>query len=110
PRTVVNVGVDAEANVVEIVVSADVLGLVVPVTELIVGDAARLGHTTVQLLGPKVWQVGYQTSHVGRDAMLRSAAIALGGDYARQRNDSKLTGQGRTSNLLAAYFGDGRQM
>jgi Fe-S cluster assembly protein SufD len=36
--------------------------------------------------------------------------VALGGDYARVRADSKLTGEGGTSHLLAVYFGDGTQM
>jgi Fe-S cluster assembly protein SufD len=56
-----------------------------------------------------VWQLGYQASRVGRDATLSSAVVALGGDYARVRTDSRLAGQGGTSNLVAVYFGDGDQ-
>jgi Fe-S cluster assembly protein SufD len=110
PRSLVTLGDQAQATVIEIVVSPDVDAFIAPVAELIVGDAANLGYATIQALGPKVWQVAYQVSSVGRDATLHSAAVALGGDYARLRTDSALTGQGGTSNLLAAYFGDGRQM
>ena len=45
-----------------------------------------------------------------RDASLRSSAVALGGDYARLRSESLLTGEGAESDLLAVYFGDHEQM
>jgi Fe-S cluster assembly protein SufD len=54
--------------------------------------------------------VGLQASRVGRDATLTSAAVALGGRYARLRTDSALVGAGGTSRLLAVYFGTGTQM
>jgi Fe-S cluster assembly protein SufD len=47
---------------------------------------------------------------VGRDASLVSAAIALGGDYARLRTDSALVGPGADGRLLALYFGADHQM
>jgi Fe-S cluster assembly protein SufD len=64
----------------------------------------------LQLLGGGPWQIGYQASQVGRDATLRSVAVALGGEYARVRTDSRITGQGGTSQLSALYFGTGDQM
>jgi Fe-S cluster assembly protein SufD len=110
PRTVVEVGAGAQASVVEIMASEDVVSLVDPVTELDVGEAANLQYLNVQLLGPRVWQLGLQTSRVERDATLTSASVALGGDYARVRTDSALVGRGGTTRLLALYFGDGHQM
>jgi Fe-S cluster assembly protein SufD len=110
PRTLVTLGENAQARVVEIVASADVACLIVPVTELDVEAAARLGYLNVQALGPKAWQVGLQASRVGRDGDLQSQSIAFGGDYARVRTDSTLAGKGASSRLLAAYFGDGNQM
>lgn len=114
-RTVVEVGSQAEATVLEIAVGADSQAadaklLTVPVTELDVADAANLHYVHVQLHGAGAWQVGLQASRVGRDATLTSAAVALGGDYARLRTDSALMGQGGTTRLLAAYFGAGNQM
>jgi Fe-S cluster assembly protein SufD len=47
---------------------------------------------------------------VGRDATLRTSAVALGGDYARLRSEALLTGSGAESDQLAVYFGDGTQM
>lgn len=110
PRLTVHVGRDADATVVEIVAGDDVDSLVVPVTELDVADAGRLGYLHVQLLGRRTWQSALQASRVGRDATLTSAAVSLGGDYARLRTDSALAGTGGTSRLLAVYFADGTQM
>ena len=110
PRTVVDVGEGSEATVIEVLASRDVDALVAPVVELNVGTAANLRYVGAQNLGRRVWHVGYHASRVERDATLQSANLVLGGDYARLRTDSKLAGQGGSSNLLAVYFGDGAQM
>jgi len=41
---------------------------------------------------------------------LKSSVVALGGDYARLRSESRLEGQGAESDLLAVYYGDNAQM
>ncbi len=110
PRTVVRLGEGARASVVEVLASPDVAGLVVPVVELDVADAADLAYMGLQVAGPRVWQVAYQASRVGRDATLRSFTLALGGEYARLRSDSRLVGQGGTARLAAAYLGSGSQV
>ncbi len=110
PRTVVRIGDGVQAGVVEVVASEDVAALVVPVVELDVGDDAELGYVGVQELGPRVWQVAYQASRVGRYGHLRSFSVGLGGYYARLRTDSRLAGHGGTSDLMAAYFGEREQM
>jgi Fe-S cluster assembly protein SufD len=110
PRTLVQVGEGAEVTVVEVAASADVDSLTVPVTELDVGDAAHLRYLNLQTLGLSTWQIGLQSSRVGRDASLSSASVAFGGDYARVRTDSTLSGKGGSSRLLAVYFGEGHQM
>ncbi|MDQ6839904.1 MAG: SufD family Fe-S cluster assembly protein [Actinomycetota bacterium] len=112
-RTVVEVGSQAEATVLEVMATADQATgevLTVPVSELDVADAANLRYVHVQLLGSADWQIGLQASRIGRDATLTSTAVALGGHYARLRTDSALVGQGGTTRLLAAYFGAGEQM
>jgi len=110
PRTVVALGEDAEATVIERYQSADVDAYVDPVIELDVGDAARLRYASVQDFGPRVWQTGYQASRVGRDAQMSSTAVALGGYYARLRIDARLERQGGSSRLMAVYFGSGNGM
>jgi Fe-S cluster assembly protein SufD len=80
------------------------------VVELVLGDNAHVRYVSVQEHGPNTWQVALQRAHLGRDASLRSAAVALGGHYARLRSESLLAGQGSESDLTAVYFGDGHQM
>jgi Fe-S cluster assembly protein SufD len=109
PRVLVEVDEDAEVSVIELV-AGSAPALVVPVTEFDVAAGARLGYLHVQLLGPDAWQIGLQASRVARDASLVSAAVALGGDYARVRTDSALVGQGADGRLLAVYFGADHQM
>jgi len=110
PRTIVETGPDASVTVVEHQGSADVAAFIDPVVELRAGDASRLSYVSVQDLGPRVWQIGYQVSSVGRDATLRSSMVALGGCYARVRTDSRIVGKGGTGFLTAAYFADGDRM
>ncbi len=110
PRTVVVLGEDAEATVIERYQSPDIAAFVDPVIELDVAHAGRLRYASVQDLGPRVWQVAYQASRVGRDTELTSTAVALGGDYARLRTDARLEGRGGSSRLLAVYFGSGSRM
>jgi Fe-S cluster assembly protein SufD len=110
PRTLVEVGARAEASVVEIFLSGDRPCLVVPVTELELGDAAHLSYTSVQELGRDAWHLGYQSSRVGRDSTLRSFVAALGGAYARQLTNSTIAGDNGASELLAVYLGDGDQV
>ena len=76
----------------------------------IVGDNAHLRYLSVQEHGPRTWHLGFQRADLGRDATLRTSAVALGGDYARLRSEARLGGQGGESDQLAVYFGDGTQM
>jgi Fe-S cluster assembly protein SufD len=110
PRTLVSLGEGAEASVVELLVSGDQRLLVVPIAEVDLGDGAHLAYSTLQQLGRATWQVAYQASRIGRDAVLRSFVAALGGDYARHLTQSTLAGDNGTSELLAVYLGDGSQV
>ncbi|HUR23645.1 MAG TPA: Fe-S cluster assembly protein SufD, partial [Acidimicrobiales bacterium] len=109
-RTIVQAGDNSDATVIEHQSSSDVTAFSDPVVDLDVGDAARLRYLNVQDLGSRVFQVGYQASRVGRDATLQSSVVALGGDYARVRTDSRIDGKGGTSYLTAVYFADGARM
>jgi len=109
-RTIVEAGDNSDATVIEHQSSSNVAAFSDPVVDLDVGDAARLRYLNVQDLGARVFQVGYQASRVGRDATLQSSVVALGGDYARVRTDSRIDGKGGTSYLTAVYFADGARM
>jgi len=110
PRLSVRAGENSRFSFIEISSSADVEALVAPVTEVSVGNAARVGHSALQDVGPRVWQIGTFVAEVGQDATLDAAVAALGGSYARIRLDCRLTGRGATGNLSSVYFGDRHQM
>jgi Fe-S cluster assembly protein SufD len=133
PRTMIRSGARSQAGLIEIVIDVDTgllaeaapgaalmsTGatdatdpelLVVPVTEIRVGDDAALAYVSVQSLGPAAWQLAHQASAIGANASLESFAVALGGGYARLRTDSALQGVSGTSKLRAAYIGRNDQM
>ena len=110
PRVLVRADTSSSATVLDVALSADVDALILPVVELHAGANASLRYESVQALGPRVWQVGTTGARVERDGHLTSAAVALGGAYARARLDSKVLGPGAETELLAAYFGSGDQI
>lgn len=116
PHTFVRIGRGAQGGLVELLVpAADAVdasdgSLVVPVTDLEVGEGGRLSYTNLQVLGPGAVAIGTQRSRVGRDASLRSFTVGLGARYGRVRTDSELTGQGANGALLAAYLGTADQV
>ena len=110
PRLSVRAGGNSQVSVMEVLLSADIDALAVPLTEISVGTAARVSYAALQDLGTRVWELGSFVADVGRDATLSAGVAAIGGDYARLRLDCRLSGRGATGNLSSVYFGDGDQM
>jgi Fe-S cluster assembly protein SufD len=110
PHTVVSLGEHAEATVLDRFGSPETDHLVDAVTELLVGDNAHLRYLSIQQHGTRTWHLGLQRALVGRNATLKTSAVALGGDYARLRSETVLQGEGGESDQLAVYFADGSQM
>jgi Fe-S cluster assembly protein SufD len=110
PHTLVSLGENAQATVLERFGSPRTDHLVDAVTELVVDDNAHLRYLSVQQHGPRTWHLGFQRAELGRDATVKTSAVALGGDYARLRSEARLAGEGGESDQLAVYFGDGNQM
>jgi Fe-S cluster assembly protein SufD len=109
PRLVVDAGADSDVSVLEVQLSGGRPALVVPVTEIVAGRAARVGHVTVQQLGLATWQLALQVASVEAEASLRTTSVGFGGDYARLRTDCRMVGRGATGELDAVYFGEGDQ-
>lgn len=107
PRIVVMAGRTSQATVIEHHTGGEAAALICPLSELSVGDGAHLGHVTVQELGAAAWQIANLCADVGRDANLRIGHVAMGGDYARARIDTDMTGRGGHSEIDAVYFGRG---
>ncbi|MEO1064236.1 MAG: Fe-S cluster assembly protein SufD, partial [Actinomycetota bacterium] len=110
PRLVVVTVELAELDVVELRTSGDAAGLSLPVTELIAGQGSQLRHTVVQDLAHSVWQLGSLIAVAERDANVLVSAAGLGGDYARDRIETRIAGSGAHADIQAIYFGEGGQM
>lgn len=109
PRTLVVLGEGAELTLFEHHVSGDVDHLVSAVVELEVAQGATLDYVGFQDHADRVWHVALQRAHV-TGGVLRSAAVALGGDYARTRVEALLDAPGASSDLVAVYFANETQM
>ncbi|MGH8980289.1 MAG: SufB/SufD family protein [Acidimicrobiales bacterium] len=112
PRTVVRLGTGAQASVVEVVAGApgNERALVVPVTELVAGDASHLSYVSLQVLGSAAWHIGRLAASAGRDATVATFTVGLGGSYDRSRTDAVAKGQGSSTALRSAYLGTGEQI
>lgn len=105
---VVRAGADSQVRVVEVLAGGGA-GLVLPSTDVRVGDAARVGYVGIQDLAATGWAIGTLELTVGSQATAAAGLAGFGGDYARLRTDCHLVGRGGTGDLLAAYFGTGEQ-
>ena len=110
PRTIIRGGQASQLTVVEVWISDDVEALVVPRTEIEADRDAIVRHVLLSDLGPRVWQIASTTARSGAGGSIVSGTVALGGDYSRFRIDAELLEEGGEAQLVAAYFGDGRQM
>ena len=110
-RTVVVLEEGAEATVWEQYLSADAEqdALLNVVTELIVGDAARLRYVCGQGLSERSWIFGAQRAQVGRDASLDWVALGFGSARGRVRMETRLAGEGASARVTGAYAPHARQ-
>jgi Fe-S cluster assembly protein SufD len=110
-RTLVVLDEGAHAEVWEqfISTSDDLDGLFNVVTELVVGDAARLRYVCGQALSEESWIFGAQRAEVGRDGYLDWVALGFGSARGRVRMETRLGGPGAEARVTGAYASHGRQ-
>jgi Fe-S cluster assembly protein SufD len=110
-RTLIVVEEGAQAEVWEQYLSGapDLDGVFNAVTELVVGDGARLRYVSGQALSEKTWIFGAQRAEVGRDASLDWVALGFGSANGRVRMETKLAGPGAEARVTGAYASHGRQ-
>ncbi|MGI8573728.1 MAG: Fe-S cluster assembly protein SufD [Solirubrobacteraceae bacterium] len=110
-RTLIVLEEGSQAEVWEQYVSGseDLDGLFNVVTELVVGDAARLRFVCGQALSERSWIFGAQRAEVGRDASLDWVALGFGSAHGRVRMQTRLSGQGAEARVTGAYATRGRQ-
>jgi Fe-S cluster assembly protein SufD len=87
----------------------DLAGYSNSVTELFVGDGAKLEYVSIQNLSQETWHFASHRATVGRDAELDWVAGGFGSKKGKIRIQNDLAGQGATSRVTGAYFADGSQ-
>jgi Fe-S cluster assembly protein SufD len=110
-RTLVVIEEGGEAEVWEQYLSSDdqVDGVFNVVTELIVGENARLRYVCGQGLAEKSWIFGAQRAEVGRDGRLDWVALGFGSAGGHVRMETRLSGEGADARVTGAYATHGRQ-
>ncbi len=110
PRTLVIVERDARAAVVETYAGVtDDAYWTNAVTEVVVGEGARVELYRVQREGARAYHIGTTHSHQGRDAFLGLHVVTLGGRLARHDITTVLGGAGAELILNGLYVLDGAQ-
>jgi Fe-S cluster assembly protein SufD len=79
------------------------------VTELFVGQTAKLEYVSIQNLSAETWHFANHHARVERDAELDWVAGGFGSKKGKVRIQNDLAGQGATSRVTGAYFADGSQ-
>jgi Fe-S cluster assembly protein SufD len=110
-RTLIVLEEDAQAQVWEQLLSgeSDLDGVFNVVTELIVGDGARLRYVSGQGLSEKSWIFGAQRASVGRSGSLDWVALGFGSTGGHVRMETRLSGEGADARVTGAYATHGRQ-
>ena len=110
-RTVIVLEEGAEAEVWEQYVSGsdDLDAVFNVVSELVVGDNARLRYVCAQDLSERSWIFGTQRAEVGRDGRLDWVALGFGSAQGHVRMETRLSGEGADARVTGAYATHGRQ-
>ena len=110
-RTLIVLEEGAEAEVWEEWVSADeeTEGLFNGVTEIVVGQGARLHYVGAQSLDESTWVFANQRAVVARDASLDWSTVGFGSMRGKVWMETKLDGRGSSARVTGAYATAGRQ-
>jgi Fe-S cluster assembly protein SufD len=110
PRTLAVLGANADATLVESYASlADAEYFTNAVTEIVLGDGARLRHYRLERESERGFHVGMAAVRQGRDSTYRSLSFAVGGALARVNIQTALAGTGASAFLDGLYLLDGTQ-
>ncbi len=111
PRVLVVAGRGSEGSVVESFHGTGGAAYWVnAVTEVAVGDGARVEHTKIQCDDERAFHTATVQSRLGRDSYFTSHSISLGALIARNDINTVLAGRGSTSDLNGLYVCRGAQL
>jgi len=109
-RSLIVVGENSKATVVESWSGSDAAYFNNVITELIVGDNAQLEHVKFQNESTAAFHVAGVHALMGRDSRAAHHSIALGGRIARNNIRARLDGQGLEVVLNGLYLPRGEQI
>jgi Fe-S cluster assembly protein SufD len=110
PHTVLVAEEGAEVTYVDRYASPDLNGVLSnAVVEIYAGPGAKVRYVALQEWGSGVTHLSVQRAVVGRDADVRTLAVAFGASLSRMEAESLLEGDGGSSEMLGVYFGDDDQ-
>lgn len=110
PHTVLVVEEGAEVTYVDRYASPDLdRALSNAVVEIYAGPGSKVRYVALQEWGGGVTHLSVQRAVVGRDADVRTLAVAFGASLSRMEAESLLEGDGGSSEMLGVYFGDDDQ-
>ena len=111
PHTLVVADERSRVTLVELFASAPGRGrtLVNHAVELVPKSGAQIRYVNVQDWGRQVWEFGTVRMILERDATVNSLMVAFGAGLVKTNVESRLVGQGSTSEMLGIAFGDSVQ-
>jgi len=111
PRTLVVLEAGTECTLVEEWRSAEGEGsaLLAPVTELVVGQGARLRHVLLHRAGPEVVALASSRAVVDRDGAYEAAWVLIGGSWSKVYLEVALRGPGSSARLRGCAVARGSQ-
>lgn len=111
PHLVVALESGAKATVIEEYVSYGEPGtaVVVPVTEITVGERAELHLATLFRWAGNVYHFGVERARIGREGRFHWTLAALGGKLVKTDMELHLEGEGAEGKFSGCYFGDESQ-
>jgi len=110
PRTLLVLGTNAEATVVESFVSLDPgPALTNAVSEVVLEDGARLRHYQIQRAARDAFHVSASYARQGRDSHYETFSFATGAELSRTDVETSLAGPGAHATVNGLYMVDGHQ-
>lgn len=110
PRNLVVVGENSHSTIVETYCGGENdVYFTNAVTEMVLGQSARVDHIKVQCESTKAFHVATMQVHQDRNSRFSSMSVCLGGALARNDMNSVLDGEGSECSLNGLYVADGQQ-
>ena len=110
PRNLIVLGAGSEATVIETWAGlSDEVYLTNAVTEVVLGDNARLDHYKLQEEGARAFHIALTQVQHGRDSRFNSHSVALGAALARNDLRALFAREGSECTLNGLYLATGKQ-